>query len=138
KSASSPTKGRTTKTAAAAKPSIAESKTAATRSTGSKAAPARWKATPARTSKATRARDDDAPDEDVEVEVDAADSADDAEDTTKAGDAKKEGEDEESAGFVYSDSDDDDAPSQQVVTAGATADPVKDYLQQIGKVALLN
>src|SRR5690606_7197272 len=34
--------------------------------------------------------------------------------------------------------DEDDAPVQQVVTAGATADPVKDYLKQIGKVALLN
>ncbi|WP_240675472.1 RNA polymerase sigma factor [Cellulomonas endophytica] len=44
----------------------------------------------------------------------------------------------ESGGFVYSDADDDDAPAQQVVTAGATADPVKDYLKQIGKVALLN
>ncbi|WP_104111595.1 MULTISPECIES: RNA polymerase sigma factor [unclassified Arthrobacter] len=41
-------------------------------------------------------------------------------------------------GFVYSDSDDDDAPVQQVMSAGATADPVKDYLKQIGKVALLN
>jgi RNA polymerase primary sigma factor len=45
---------------------------------------------------------------------------------------------DESRGFVYSDADDDDAPAQQVVTAGATADPVKDYLKQIGKVALLN
>ncbi|MCG2798282.1 MAG: sigma-70 family RNA polymerase sigma factor, partial [Cellulomonas sp.] len=44
----------------------------------------------------------------------------------------------EDSGFVYSDADDDDAPAQQVVTAGATADPVKDYLKQIGKVALLN
>ncbi|ROR71763.1 RNA polymerase sigma factor [Bogoriella caseilytica] len=42
------------------------------------------------------------------------------------------------SGFVVSDADDDDAPVQQVVTAGATADPVKDYLKQIGKVALLN
>ncbi|WP_454083899.1 RNA polymerase sigma factor [Georgenia sp. Marseille-Q6866] len=42
------------------------------------------------------------------------------------------------SGFVVSDNDDDDAPVQQVVTAGATADPVKDYLKQIGKVALLN
>jgi len=41
-------------------------------------------------------------------------------------------------GFVYSDADDDDAPVQQVMSAGATADPVKDYLKQIGKVALLN
>ncbi|MGC1209456.1 MAG: RNA polymerase sigma factor [Ornithinimicrobium sp.] len=40
--------------------------------------------------------------------------------------------------FVVSSGDDDDAPAQQVVTAGATADPVKDYLKQIGKVALLN
>ncbi|WP_425560129.1 RNA polymerase sigma factor [Kineococcus glutinatus] len=40
-------------------------------------------------------------------------------------------------GFVLTD-DDDDAPAQQVATAGATADPVKDYLKQIGKVALLN
>nr|WP_177891201.1 RNA polymerase sigma factor [Vallicoccus soli] len=39
--------------------------------------------------------------------------------------------------FTLSD-DDDDAPVQQVATAGATADPVKDYLKQIGKVALLN
>ncbi len=42
------------------------------------------------------------------------------------------------SGFVYSDADDDDAPAQQVISAGATADPVKDYLKQIGKVALLN
>nr|WP_306237684.1 RNA polymerase sigma factor [Ornithinimicrobium sp. HY1745] len=44
----------------------------------------------------------------------------------------------EDSGFVLSQGDDDDAPAQQVVTAGATADPVKDYLKQIGKVALLN
>ena len=45
--------------------------------------------------------------------------------------------DEEEA-FSLSDSDDADEPEQQVVSAGATADPVKDYLKQIGKVALLN
>jgi RNA polymerase primary sigma factor len=51
----------------------------------------------------------------------------------------KAGEEEsEAAGFVIRDDDEDDAPAQQVVTAGATADPVKDYLKQIGKVALLN
>jgi len=51
----------------------------------------------------------------------------------------KPAEDEsETAGFVIRDDDEDDAPAQQVVTAGATADPVKDYLKQIGKVALLN
>ncbi len=45
-----------------------------------------------------------------------------------------EGEDE---AFVYGD-DDDDLPAAQVASAGATADPVKDYLKQIGKVPLLN
>jgi RNA polymerase primary sigma factor len=44
----------------------------------------------------------------------------------------------EEEGFNLSDSDDADEPEQQVVSAGATADPVKDYLKQIGKVALLN
>ena len=47
-------------------------------------------------------------------------------------------EETEESGFVIRDDDEDDAPAQQVVTAGATADPVKDYLKQIGKVALLN
>ncbi|RXW33688.1 RNA polymerase sigma factor [Propioniciclava flava] len=50
-------------------------------------------------------------------------------------DEKKINEDE---GFSLSDADDADEPEQQVMAAGATADPVKDYLKQIGKVALLN
>ncbi len=81
--------------------------------------------------------------DDAEVDV-AADTTedvaegDDEEGTPAAPAAKAEEESEDSAGFVYSDADDDDAPVQQVVTAGATADPVKDYLKQIGKVALLN
>ncbi|MDO5492455.1 MAG: RNA polymerase sigma factor [Nesterenkonia sp.] len=52
----------------------------------------------------------------------------------------EEAEEEESRGrgFIISNADDDDAPAVQVVSAGATADPVKDYLKQIGKVALLN
>jgi RNA polymerase primary sigma factor len=40
--------------------------------------------------------------------------------------------------LVVSDEDDTDEPAQQVAQVGATADPVKDYLRQIGKVALLN
>ena len=52
-------------------------------------------------------------------------------------DEEEEAADEDAAGFVVSTAD-DDAPTQQVMTAGATADPVKDYLKQIGKVALLN
>jgi len=47
-------------------------------------------------------------------------------------------EDEKSATFVVSAADDTDEPEQQVMVAGATADPVKDYLKQIGKVPLLN
>ncbi|WP_217141968.1 RNA polymerase sigma factor [Streptomyces sp. AC627_RSS907] len=50
----------------------------------------------------------------------------------------EEPEGTENAGFVLSDEDEDDAPAQQVAAAGATADPVKDYLKQIGKVPLLN
>jgi RNA polymerase primary sigma factor len=46
-----------------------------------------------------------------------------------------EGGDDET--FVFGD-DDDDLPAAQVAVAGATADPVKDYLKQIGKVPLLN
>jgi RNA polymerase primary sigma factor len=46
-------------------------------------------------------------------------------------------EDSDEDVFVYGD-DDDDLPAAQVAAAGATADPVKDYLKQIGKVPLLN
>ncbi|WP_088320772.1 RNA polymerase sigma factor [Kineosporia sp. R_H_3] len=66
--------------------------------------------------------------EEVEVEVPAVEA--------EAAVAEKPEEESEDA-FVLTD-DDDDAPAQQVATAGATADPVKDYLKQIGKVALLN
>jgi RNA polymerase primary sigma factor len=77
--------------------------------------------------------------EDVVVADDASDdTAEAGEDgATKAAPKAAEAETEES-GFVIRDDDEDDAPAQTVVTAGATADPVKDYLKQIGKVALLN
>ena len=84
--------------------------------------------------------------EDVEAEVEpgeadiveAAEDEESSDDEEAAPAAKGEEESGDDTGFVYSDADDDDAPAQQVVTAGATADPVKDYLKQIGKVALLN
>ncbi|KQN86431.1 RNA polymerase sigma factor [Arthrobacter sp. Leaf69] len=81
--------------------------------------------------------DDDA-DDDVEVDlddvvVDAVEIGEDGEEVPAKAAAGATG-----TGFVYSDADDDDAPVQQVMSAGATADPVKDYLKQIGKVALLN
>ena len=55
-----------------------------------------------------------------------------------AKEAKTEEKLKEDEGFSLSDADDADEPEQQVMAAGATADPVKDYLKQIGKVALLN
>jgi RNA polymerase primary sigma factor len=67
---------------------------------------------------------------DAEAEVPGVASAPAAEFSPEAG-----GEDEEI--FVFSD-DDDDLPAAQVAIAGATADPVKDYLKQIGKVPLLS
>ena len=79
--------------------------------------------------------------------VEAADDADDDDDedddspeATARRTRKKAAatEETEESGFVIRDDDEDDAPPQTVVTAGATADPVKDYLKQIGKVALLN
>ena len=47
-------------------------------------------------------------------------------------------EDEKEASFIVSSADETDEPEQQVMVAGATADAVKDYLKQIGKVPLLN
>jgi len=104
-------------TKVAAKKTVAKKTTAAAKKTVAK------KATAA--AKKTSAKKDDA--EILEEEV--------LEDTPKGAD---EPEGAESAGFVLSDEDEDDAPAQQVAAAGATADPVKDYLKQIGKVPLLN
>jgi RNA polymerase primary sigma factor len=106
---------------AATEKKAAAKKTAAKKATAKKAAPAKKTA-----AKKTAGKKDDA--ELVEDEA--------AEETTpKTGD---EPEGTENAGFVLSDDDEDDAPAQQVAAAGATADPVKDYLKQIGKVPLLN
>jgi RNA polymerase primary sigma factor len=44
----------------------------------------------------------------------------------------------EAAGSVIGDDEADDALARQAVTTGATADAIKDYLLQIGKVALLD
>ncbi|MEV6161795.1 RNA polymerase sigma factor [Streptomyces sp. NPDC052052] len=63
---------------------------------------------------------------------------DEAVEDVKVGKGEDEEGEGENKGFVLSDDDEDDAPAQQVAVAGATADPVKDYLKQIGKVPLLN
>ena len=77
----------------------------------------------------------------VEVKIGAKkrslDDVDDAEFHPKK-EAELEAELAEDEGFSLSDADETDEPEQQVLAAGATADPVKDYLKQIGKVALLN
>ena len=65
------------------------------------------------------------------------DEVDDAE-FQPAQEAELEAELVEDDSFSLSDADETDEPEQQVMVAGATADPVKDYLKQIGKVALLN
>jgi RNA polymerase primary sigma factor len=84
---------------------------------------------------------DDLPDDVVlgieDIVVDATEEEPDAETPEVVEPVEVKVEEEEEDAFVLSD-DDDDAPAQQVATAGATADPVKDYLKQIGKVALLN
>src|SRR5450755_711416 len=72
---------------------------------------------------------------DVDVVADAVDPADPAA-AIVVGDAVEEvDEDDEPVEVVV---EDDGEPQAQLVSAGATADPVKDYLKQIGKVPLLN
>jgi RNA polymerase primary sigma factor len=51
--------------------------------------------------------------------------------------AKAPAEESRDEPFVFGD-DDEDLPAAQVAVAGATSDPVKDYLKQIGKVPLLS
>ncbi len=70
---------------------------------------------------------------DLEAELEADLEVDLAEVATEEKEESSDG-----AEFVLSDVDDTDEPVQTVTVAGATADPVKDYLKQIGKVALLN
>jgi RNA polymerase primary sigma factor len=78
---------------------------------------------------------------DVEVEIDVdivADVVDpiDPAAIVVAGEPVEEVEDDEEPTEVVVE--DDGEPQAQLVSAGATADPVKDYLKQIGKVPLLN
>ena len=83
--------------------------------------------------------EDDDLDEDNIDEDDDSELEDDDEDKRK-----KPEEPKEKGAFVVCDDDDDDNltpsgnPKRRVIAAGATADPVKDYLKQIGRVNLLN
>ena len=102
-------------------------KTAAKKTVAKKAA-AKKTAVKKTTAKKTAAK------KDADDAVDGDESVEDVQ-AGKGEDDEAEGENK---GFVLSDDDEDDAPAQQVAVAGATADPVKDYLKQIGKVPLLN
>jgi len=111
--------------------------------------PAATKASPAK-SRAKKSADEDE-DEDGEAEEVELDATDDASDDDAKKDADKpEGDDEDepakpafteplpTGAIVISSSDDDEVPVYSTQITGATADPVKDYLKQIGKVPLLN
>ncbi len=76
----------------------------------------------------------------VEVEVEAeSDEAKDSDDDDDDEKSSSKDEDLPTGALVLSlVDDDDDVPVYSSAITGATADPVKDYLKQIGKVALLN
>lgn len=99
----------------------------------------------------------DEEDLDLDEDLDADENDDDLEDEESEDEPEPEEEDDEEpqapkepkekGAFVVSDNDEDDEallanpgvnPKRRVVTTGATADPVKDYLKQIGRVSLLN
>jgi RNA polymerase primary sigma factor len=149
------TKTTATKTAAT---KTAAAKATETKPAAAKAAPTKAKA------KASKAVDDDVdedvePDEEIDVEAEivvddddeaaapaakgeAADSTDDSsdDDEDEDGNTKKPvfSEPLPTGAIVISSSDEDDVPVYSAQITGATADPVKDYLKQIGKVPLLN
>ncbi|MFW5471064.1 RNA polymerase sigma factor [Knoellia sp. CPCC 206435] len=157
-----------TKTAAKKTAATSAARAATTKKAAAAAAAPAKKTTPARKTAAKKAAGAastaDAPEADGDVDVEPddvdpaelakvgevdvaavvavtadADSDDDSDSEDGEGDkAKADAAPESAGGFVLRDDDEEDAPVQQVVTAGATADPVKDYLKQIGKVALLN
>ena len=76
--------------------------------------------------------------EDVAVEVDADADADADADDEEDGEKKPALEALPTGAIVLSMSEEDDIPVYSTTITGATADPVKDYLKQIGKVPLLN
>ncbi|WP_448237876.1 RNA polymerase sigma factor [Microbacterium paulum] len=140
------------KAAAAKKPAAA--KPAAAKKPAAKKPVAKKAATKASADEA----DDDVEVDDEEIEVDAEDTAHDSDDAAPGKD-KKDASDDDSdddeddeegttkpafteplptGAIVISSSDDDEVPVYSTQITGATADPVKDYLKQIGKVPLLN
>ncbi|WP_426325778.1 RNA polymerase sigma factor [Microbacterium sp. E-13] len=160
------TPGTNTKARSAAKDTeTAQAKAPAAKKAAAKGAKA--KAAPKTASKRANKSDDEFEDDveelddDVEltgddIDEDAGDEAAEApasgkgaKGTTDDANATEEDEEEESTkpvfteplptgAIVISSSDEDDVPVYSTQITGATADPVKDYLKQIGKVPLLN
>ncbi|ANF30967.1 RNA polymerase sigma factor [Leifsonia xyli] len=153
-----------TVTAAADETAKPAAKKAAPKKAAAKA-PAKTKSTAAKkqTSKASAAADDDEElDDDAEVEIDEVEVAEDAEatDETETDEAEAEADDDAEpdteskapaalaaaadvplptdALVLRAVDEEDDIPVYSTTITGATADPVKDYLKQIGKVPLLN
>ncbi len=126
--------------------SAAKAPAKAPKSTG----PVATKAKPAKAKKAPKLGDDDEEDIDdaddlVSVEEIVAEAASAIDLTVIDEEHDDEHDDEEKekivvpeGALVLSHREDDDIPVQTTTITGATADPVKDYLKQIGKVALLN
>ncbi|UWF76485.1 MULTISPECIES: RNA polymerase sigma factor [Microbacterium] len=138
-------KTRTTKKTAEADAPETEDAAAETaapaKKTASKKAPAKKAAPKKAAAKTSKKKDDD---EDAPEELADADTAE-AEGEVAEADAEEEGDKKPAfteplptGAIVISSSDEDDVPVYSTQITGATADPVKDYLKQIGKVALLN
>ena len=135
--------------AAEAEPKVAKAAAKAPAKSTKTAGPVATKAKPAKAKKAPKAGDDDEDDIDaddlVSVEEIVAEAAS-AIDLTVVDDEHDDDHDEDEkekivvpeGALVLSHREDDDIPVQTTTITGATADPVKDYLKQIGKVALLN
>ena len=115
----------------------------------------------ATTKKAAKGDDDEELDDDAEVEIDEDETTDETETDDSEGDEgdDSEGDDSDGSGpkgesaavkaaadaplptdalVLRAVDEDDDVPVYSTTITGATADPVKDYLKQIGKVPLLN
>ncbi|WP_448809969.1 RNA polymerase sigma factor [Agromyces bauzanensis] len=145
-----------TKTAAKSGTKAAASKGATTAGKTPRTSTAKSAAKPRGAAKAGAAGDDDEelePEALEDVEVEAVEVVDEAEVVEEAGDDAASDTDEDSdeeakpvavephptgALVLRAVDDEDEVPVYSSAITGATADPVKDYLKQIGKVALLN
>ncbi|QOD94685.1 RNA polymerase sigma factor [Chryseoglobus sp. 28M-23] len=147
--ASTATKTAATKSSAPKDPAAKTASTATKKPAASKASGATT-TKPSRTKKATSAAGSSAGSDDDEEETstaavaDSTDAPESADDTGDAEEGADDDGDKAAAGplptgaIVLSNTEDDEVPVYSTTITGATADPVKDYLKQIGKVPLLN